>query len=128
MKIKFCNLFLFILSFYRVKIVYLFARVTRVVPTYKFGGICFFIWTWLCYRLSHIAKDNSFRKKKTIIHKAKACGESTLTFLTCYCGLLQYFLFCFWFFLQYFAPFFFYFFPKIIFVNFTILILSWLKI
>ena len=65
LKIKFCNLFIFILPFYGVKMVYLFARVTQVVPIYKFSGIFFlFNWTWICYRLSYIVKNNSFRKKK----------------------------------------------------------------
>ena len=41
LKIKFCNLFIFILPFYGVKMVYLFARVTQVVPIYKFSGIFF---------------------------------------------------------------------------------------
>ena len=148
MEIKFCNLFLFILPFYKVKMVYLFARVTKVVPVYKFGGIFFlFNWTWFCYRLSHIVKYNSFRKKKNIIHKAKTCGESTVPFLTCYCGLLRYFPFFSFLFFSFFCPkimlqcfqhcffslyfcFFFviFFFSKIASVDFIFLILSWLRI
>ena len=43
LRIEFRNLFLFILPFYRVKVVYGFARVTQVASVYGFDVMSFFL-------------------------------------------------------------------------------------
>ena len=65
-----------------------------------------------------------------LIYKVKTCRESIVVFLIYYYRLLQYFplSFFFCFFSYSTSLFFFFFFSKIIFVNFTFLILSRLKI
>jgi hypothetical protein len=66
------NLFLFILPFYKINMVCGFVRVTRVALVYKFGGVFFFSWTWLFYRLFffHIVKKK-FQKKVMLLNFMK---------------------------------------------------------
>jgi len=72
LRIWFHNLFLFILYFYRVSMVYGFARVTRVALVYNFGRVFFFNWTWLFYRIFffHIVQKK-FRKKVMLLNFIK---------------------------------------------------------
>jgi hypothetical protein len=78
--------------------VYLFVRVTQVVSVYKFGEICFFFLIELDFVIVY-----------PIYMWEKYCNSAHMLLWI----ITVLFFFCF---------------PKIIFINFIFLILSWLKI
>jgi len=57
----------------------------------------FLICTFLLYQkcVGTILQNHNFFKKICYYNIPKIYGKNTITFLTCYCGLLQYFFFVF---------------------------------
>jgi hypothetical protein len=61
------NLFPFILPFYKVSMIYGFARIIEVALVYEFGGVFFFNWSWLFYHLFFFHMVKKIIKKTYII-------------------------------------------------------------
>jgi hypothetical protein len=86
--------FLFILSLYKINVVYGFTKVTQIAPIYEFGGLSFFFlnWTWFFYSLlffSHIVKNIVLEKSHVIknykVTIIKWCEETILHPHTLHC-------------------------------------------